>query len=105
MPVSLKDSYSTPIICSSPSLIQYTNGTHFHTPKNKRILRSYKDALLDLARPNVHYKTKKLVLVQEGSLLDLARPNVRYKTKKRVLVQVGSGFIEDLLASVVSSVV
>ena len=41
-------------------------------PKNKRILPSYKDALLDLARPNVHYKTKKRVLVQEGSLLDLA---------------------------------
>ena len=41
-------------------------------PKNKRILQSYKDALLDLARPNVHYKTKKRVLVQEGSLLDLA---------------------------------
>ena len=74
-------------------------------PKNKRILPSYKDALLDLARPNVHYKTKKRVLVQEGSLLDLARPNIRYKTKKRVLVQVGSGFIEDLLAPVVSSVV
>ena len=74
-------------------------------PKNKRILQSYKDALLDLARPNVHYKTKKRVLVQEGSLLDLARPNIRYKTKKRVLVQVGSGFIEDLLAPVVSSVV
>ena len=78
-------------------------------------MRSYKDALLDLARPNVpyktkkrpnvRYKTKKRVLIQEGSLLDLARPNVRYNTKKRVLVQEGSGFIEDLLAPVVSSVV
>ena len=54
---------------------------HISIPEeNKRILQSYTDALLDLARPNVHYKTK-----------------------KRVLVQKGSGFIEDLLAPAVSS--
>ena len=35
---------------------------------NKRILLPYKDALLDLASPNVLYKTKKRVLVQELSL-------------------------------------
>ena len=35
--------------------------------ENKRILQTYKDYLLDLARPNVPYKTKKRVLVQEGS--------------------------------------
>ena len=52
-----------------------------HTPipeENKRILLSYKDALLDLACPNVPWKTKKRVLLQEGS-----------------------GFIEDVLAPVV----
>ena len=48
--------------------------------ENKRILQSYKNALFDLARSDVPYKTKKRVLVQEGS-----------------------GFIEDLLAPVVSS--
>ena len=54
---------------------------HISIPEeNKRILQSYKDALPYLARPNVLYKTKKRVLVQEGS-----------------------GFIEDLLVPVVSS--
>ena len=54
---------------------------HISIPEqNKRILQSYKDALIDLARPDVPYKTKKQVLVQEVS-----------------------GFIEDLLAPVVSS--
>ena len=54
---------------------------HISIPEqNKRILQTYKDALIDLARPDVPYKTKKRVLVQEVS-----------------------GFIEDLLAPVVSS--
>ena len=54
---------------------------HISIPEeNKRVLQSYKDALPDLARPNVPYKTN-----------------------KRVLVQGGSGFIKDLLAPVVSS--
>ena len=54
---------------------------HISIPEeNNRILQTYKDALLDLARPNVPFKTKKRVLVQEGS-----------------------GFIEDVLAPVVSS--
>ena len=54
---------------------------HVPIPKeNKRILLPYKDALLNLASPNVPYKTKKQVLVQEGS-----------------------GFIEDVLAPVFSS--
>ena len=54
---------------------------HISIPEqNKRMLQSYKDALIDLARPDVPYKTKKRVLVQEVS-----------------------GFIEDLLAPVVSS--
>ena len=50
------------------------------TTENKRILLPYKDALLNMARPNVPCKTKKRVLVQEGS-----------------------GFIEGVLAPVVSS--
>ena len=48
--------------------------------ENRRILQSYKDALLNLARPDIPYKTKKRALVQEGS-----------------------GFIKDSLAPVVSS--
>ena len=48
--------------------------------ENKRILLPHKDALSNLARPNVPYNTKKCVLVQEGT-----------------------GFIEDVLAPVVSS--
>ena len=39
----------------------------------------------------------------KDALLNLTSPNVPYKTKKRVLVQEGSGFIEDVLAPVVSS--
>ena len=54
---------------------------HFPIPEeNKLILLPYKDALLNLASPNVPYKTMKRVLVQEGS-----------------------GFIEHLLAPVVSN--
>ena len=54
---------------------------HISIPEqNKRILQTYKDALIDLARPDVPYETKKRVLVQEVS-----------------------GFIDDLLAPVVSS--
>ena len=54
---------------------------HISIPEEiKRILQTYKDALLDPARPNVPYKTKKRVVVQEGG-----------------------GFIEDLLGPVVSS--
>ena len=44
---------------------------HIPIPEeNKRILLPcMKDVLLDLASPNVPYKTKKRVLVQEGSLI------------------------------------
>ena len=78
--VSFKDSHSTTTTCTSPSLINILMG-HISIPEeNRRILQSYRDALLDLARPDVPYKTK-----------------------KRALVQDGSGFIKDLLAPVVSS--
>ena len=48
-------------------------------------------------------ENKRILLPYKDALLNLARPNVPYKTKKRVLVQEGSGFIEDVLAPVVSS--
>ena len=48
-------------------------------------------------------ENKQILLPYKDVLFDLASPNVPYKTKKRVLVQVGSGFIEDVLAPVVSS--
>ena len=48
-------------------------------------------------------ENKRILLPYKDALLDLASPNVPYKTKKRVLVQEGSGFIEGVLASVVSS--
>ena len=53
---------------------------HIPMPEeNQRILLSYEDALLDLAGPNIPGKTKEWVIVQEAC-----------------------GFIEDLLAPVVS---
>ena len=48
-------------------------------------------------------ENKRILLPYKDALLDLASPNVPYKTKKRVLVQEGSGFIEDVLAPVVLS--
>ena len=48
-------------------------------------------------------ENKRILLPYKDALLDLASPNVPYKTKKRVLVQEGSGFIEGVLAPVVSS--
>ena len=45
-----------------------------------RVLRSHKDVLVNLAEQNVPYKTKKQILAQEGG-----------------------GFIQDLLAPVVTS--
>ena len=47
-------------------------------------------------------ENKRMLLPYKDALLDLVSPNVPYKTKKRVLVQEVSGFIEDLLAPVVS---
>ena len=48
-------------------------------------------------------ENKWVLLPYKDALLNLASPNVPFKTKKRVLVQEGSGFIEDVLAPVVSS--
>ena len=43
-------------------------------------------------------ENKRVLLPHKDALLNMARPNVPYKTKRRVLVQEGSGFIEDVLA-------
>ena len=48
-------------------------------------------------------ENKRVLLPYKDALLNLASPNVPFKTKKRVLVQEGSSFIEDVLAPVVSS--
>ena len=48
-------------------------------------------------------ENKRILLPYKDTSLNLASPNVPYKTKKRVLVQEGSVFIEDVLAPVVSS--
>ena len=50
-----------------------------------------------------HIPIPKIMLPYKDALLNMARPNVPCKTKKRVLVQEGSGFIEGVLAPVVSS--
>ena len=46
--------------------------------------------------PEENRENKRILLLYKDALLNLARPNVPYKTKKRVLVQEGSGFIEDV---------
>ena len=48
-------------------------------------------------------ENKQMLLPYKDALLNFARSNVPYKTKKRVLVQEGSGFIENVLAPVISS--
>ena len=48
-------------------------------------------------------ENKRILLPHKDALLNLTRPNVPFKTKKRVLVQEGGGFIEDVLAPFVSS--
>ena len=48
-------------------------------------------------------ENRRMLLPHKDALLNLARSNVPYKTKKRVLVQEGSCFIENVLAPVISS--
>ena len=48
-------------------------------------------------------ENKRILLPYKDAFLDLASPNVPYKTETRVLAQEGSGFIEDVLVPVVSS--
>ena len=47
---------------------------------------------------------ERLKLIQNKDvILNLALPDIRYKTKKQTLVQEGGAFIEDLLSPVLSS--
>ncbi|CAH3192100.1 unnamed protein product, partial [Porites evermanni] len=48
-------------------------------------------------------ENKRVLLPYKDALLNMASPNVPFKTKKRVLVQEGSDFIEDVLAPVLLS--
>ena len=48
-------------------------------------------------------ENKQMLLPYKDALLNLAGSNVPYKTKRRLLVQEGSGFIENVLAPVISS--
>ena len=48
-------------------------------------------------------ENKRILLPYKDASLNLARSSVPYKTKKRVLVQEGSGFIENVLAPIISS--
>ena len=118
--VSIKD-------CQLPSLVRFEE--MFHVVNNNRgFLQLLADCpayqlrfLLKTATPQqlhalvqvlynvlmghipIPEENKRILLPYKDALLDLASPNVPYKTKKRVLVQEGSGFIEGVLASVVSS--
>ena len=47
--------------------------------------------------------TRAKLLSHKDALVNLAQRNVPYKTKKRTLVQEGSGFIQELLTPVISS--
>ena len=58
---------------------------------------------MQLEHISIPEEIKRILLPYKDALLDLARPNVSHKTKKRVLIQEGSGFFEDVLAPVVSS--
>ena len=48
-------------------------------------------------------ENRKKLLSYKDALINLALPNVPYKTKKRVLVQEGGGFVQDLLVPVITS--
>ena len=48
-------------------------------------------------------ENRQKLLSYKDALINLALPDVPYKTKKRILVQEGGGFIQDLLAPVVTS--
>ena len=74
-------------------------------PAHQRQLHALVQVLYNILMRHIPIseENKRILLPYKDALLDLASPNVPYKTKKRVLVQEGSGFIEDVLAPVVSS--
>jgi len=46
---------------------------------------------------------RRKMIQNEDALLNLALPDIPYKTKKQTLVQEGGAFIQDLLTPVLSS--
>ena len=46
---------------------------------------------------------RRKLIKNKDALVNLALPDIPYKTKKQTLVQEGSGFIQDLLTPVLSS--
>ena len=51
----------------------------------------------------VSEEVRAILRSHKDALLNLAQRNVPYKTKKRTLVQEGSGFIQELLTPAISS--
>ena len=76
---------------------------HHHHHRHHHISTFTSPSLIQLEHISIPEENKRILLPYKDALLDLARPNVPHKTKKRVLVQEVSGFIEDVLAPVVSS--
>ena len=76
---------------------------HHHHRRHHHISTFTSPSLIQLEHISIPEENKRILLPYKDALLDLARPNVPHKTKKRVLVQEVSGFIEDVLAPVVSS--
>ena len=72
------------------------------TPQQLHVLVQVLYNILE-GQTTIPEENKRILLPYKDALLNLARPNVPYKTKKRFLVQEGSGVIEDVLAPVVSS--
>ena len=77
-------------------LLKTAASQHLHSHKQVT-------SVIQLEYISILEENKRILLPYKDPLLDLARPNVPYKTKKRVLVQEGSGFIEDVLVPIVSS--
>ena len=76
----VKNSHSTTTTCLSSSLIQLLK-EYIHIPENNKWkVFQYKDALVNLEKTNVPYKTETRILVEEGD-----------------------GFIQDLLVLAVAS--
>ena len=58
-------------------------------------------ALVQVIRVSEEYRRR--LIQNRDALLNLAEFDVPYKTKKETLVQEGSGFIQDLLTPVLST--
>ena len=86
-----------------PHSVLFSLHHHHHHHRHHHISTFTSPSLIQLEHISIPEENKRILLPYKDALLDLARPNVPHKTKKRVLVQEVSGFIEDVLAPVVSS--